>query len=400
MSLAQPFYQDRAIFQLEFDTIIRRQWLLADHESRIPAQGDYFLVKVAQDTIIVVRARNNRINAFYNVCRHRGTTLCEKTAGRLKQFVCPYHAWSYDLDGHLRQARDMPASFNKGEYGLVPCRLEVVEGLIFLCLDEDAPADFNRSHGAFLPYLKLHGTAGARIAHHEQWTVQANWKLLYENFGECYHCAGVHPEFLKLYRTETLAAFGAGPASAGVNAELAGRFSAWAEKAEELGHHTASVECNGDGNYFSYAARAPFDFDALTLSADGKPLAPLMGEFRQYDGAMSVIALNPVSCILGYNDYSILLRFIPRSVDSTDVLVTWLVDKNARAGIDYDRDRLTEIGLAVMRADTKLTDLQQQGIATSGYRPGVYSRQEQLVDSFIRWYLKQLQAIVFSKRFP
>ena len=182
----------------------------------------------------------------------------------------------------------MPASFNKGEYGLVPCRLEVVEGLIFLCLDEDAPADLNRSHGAFLPYLKLHGTAGARIAHHEQWTVKANWKLLYENFGECYHCAGVHPEFLKLYRTETLAAFGAGPASAGVNAELAGRFSAWAEKAEELGHHTASVECNGDGNYFSYAARAPFDFDALTLSADGKPLAPLMKAFSLTPGLQVV----------------------------------------------------------------------------------------------------------------
>ena len=392
-SLDQAFYQDPAIFELDVDTIIRQQWLLVDHESRIPNQGDYFLFETANDSIIILRGKDNQIRAFHNVCRHRGTSLCEEKEGCRKLFVCPYHGWSYDLDGNLRQARDMPDGFDKTDHGLVICHIKVVEGLIFLCLHKDTPVEFNGRHDAFLPYLKLHGTANARIAHQVQWTVESNWKLLFENFGECYHCAGVHPEFCRLYREESLAAFGGGPDSAEVSEELTEHFTTWAKKAEDLGHHTAAIDYDGNSDSFAYAARAPFDFDGQTLSADGKPLAPLMGNFSDYDGAMSVIALNPLGCMLGFNDYVILLRFIPRTATTSDVAITWLVHKDAEEGTDYDRDKLAEIGLAVMKADVKLTDMQQKGIASSGYRPGVYSNQEKLLDSFIQWYLRQIQKI-------
>jgi phenylpropionate dioxygenase-like ring-hydroxylating dioxygenase large terminal subunit len=392
-SLAQAFYRDEAIFKHEVETVISRQWQLVDHESRIPNPGDYFLFEVANDSIIIVRDKNNVIHAFYNVCRHRGTVLCEEKEGCRKLFVCPFHAWSYDLEGTLRQTRDMPEGFDKADYGLVPCQLEIVEGLIFLYLGKGQPVEFKQRHADFLPYLKLHGSANAKVAHSVQWTVECNWKLMFENFGECYHCEGVHPEFCKLYRKESLAAFGGGPASAEVSAELDEHFNSWEESAKALGHHTSAIDYDFESNDFAYAARAPFDFGAQTLSADGKSLAPLMGEFKEFDGAMSVIALNPMSCILGFNDYFILLRFTPLTATTTDVGIIWLVDENASEGTDYEHEKISEVGLAVMKADCKLTDRQQKGIAMSGYRPGVYSNQEQLLNAFVQWYLKQLKTI-------
>jgi phenylpropionate dioxygenase-like ring-hydroxylating dioxygenase large terminal subunit len=389
-SLEQAFYQNQEVFNLDMNKVISQQWLLVDHVSRISEKGDYFLFEVANESIIIVRTQDDSVGAFYNVCRHRGTPLCSNKEGSKKLFVCPYHGWSYDLEGNLKQAADMPDSFEKQENGLVPCHIAIIEGLIFVCLEKNNPPDIGKTYSAFLPYLQLHGSADAMIAHHVHWSVESNWKLLYENFGECYHCAGLHPEFCRLYKTDTLAAFGGGPESAEISDELTQHFQTWVQKAENLGHHTTAIECDEHSECFSYAARAPFDFDALTLSANGKPLAPLMSGFKEYDGAMSVISFNPMSCMLGFNDYAILLRFVPQDAGHSDVIITWLVDKSAIESKDYDREKLIEIGLAVMEADIKLTDRQQQGIASSAYKPGVYSNQEKLLSSFVQWYLTRL----------
>lgn len=390
-SLDQAFYQDDAIFQQEMKTLVNQEWLLVDHVSRIPSQGDYFLFDIANESIIIVRGENDEVRAFYNLCRHRGAPVCAETKGCKKLFVCPYHGWSYDLEGSLRGARDMSEDFDREEHGLIPCLIKVFEGLIYINLDKNPPPDFDNAYHAFHPFLKLHGTDRAKIVHSVQWHVESNWKLLYENFGECYHCAKVHPEFCKLYKPGTLAAFGGGPASADASQELHEHLNAWTKRVEALGHYSPAITCDENSRHFSYAARAPFDFGALSLSSDGKPVAPLMGEFVEFDGAMSVIAFNPFSCMLGFNDYAILMRFTPRTATSSDVAITWLVDRDAQEGIDYDVKRVTEVGLAVMTADVQLTDMQQKGVSSSRYVAGLYSNQEKLISNFVKWYLKRFK---------
>lgn len=390
-SLEQAFYQDDAVFQWEMKNLVSQEWLLVDHISRIPNKGDYFLFEIANESIIIVRVNSDTVRAFYNVCRHRGTPLCSEAEGCKKLFVCPYHGWSFDLEGALRPVRDMPAGFDREEHSLYPCHLEVVDGLIFLNLTKQKAPDFKHEYQSFLPYLTLHGLQTAKVVHRVSWNVESNWKLLFENFGECYHCVKVHPEFCKLYKADTLVAFGGGPESATASKELHQHFDAWMKRVQALGHFSSPVDCDENSKYFSYASRAPFDFGAQSLSSDGEPVAPLMGEFTEFDGAMSVIAFNPLSCMLGFNDYVILMRFTPRTATSSEVAITWLVDKNAEEGKDYHVERVKETGHAVMKADIQLTDMQQKGIRSDNYKPGYYSNQEKLVNSFIQWYLKQYQ---------
>lgn len=390
-SLEQRFYQDENIFQREMKTVVNQEWLLVDHTSRIPNRGDYFLFEIANESIIIVRGENDEIRAFYNLCRHRGAPVCAETKGCKKLFVCPYHGWSYDLEGSLRGARDMPEGFDREEHGLISCHIKIFEGLIFINLDKNPPPDFDSAYRAFHPFLKLHGVNQAKIAHNVLWHVESNWKLLFENFGECYHCAKVHPEFCKLYKPDTLAAFGGGPASAEASQELHEQLAAWTKKVEDLGHHSPAIECNENSRHFAYAARAPFDFGAQSLSSDGKPVAPLMGEFVEFDGAMSVIAFNPFSCMLGFNDYAILMRFTPRTATTSDVAITWLVDRDAQEDKDFHVEKVSEVGLAVMTADVQLTDMQQKGVSSSRYVAGLYSNQERLISSFVAWYLKRFQ---------
>ena len=133
-TLDQPFYTHPDIFARDFERIISRKWLFADHVSRIPNPGDYFLYEVAGESIIVLRDGEGEVRAFFNVCRHRGSRICTEPEGRAARLVCLYHAWSYGLDGRCIRARGMPDGFDPEPYGLHPCRVRVFHGLIYLCL--------------------------------------------------------------------------------------------------------------------------------------------------------------------------------------------------------------------------------------------------------------------------
>ena len=141
-----------------------RKWIVAGHVDQVRRKGDYFLYKVGQESIIVVRSDETNINAFYNVCRHRGSVICTESSGRVTRLTCPYHAWSYGLDGELLAARLMPADFAKEENGLHRCHVRVFHGLIFINLSEQEPVNFDATFADLSPYLEFHGLADARIA--------------------------------------------------------------------------------------------------------------------------------------------------------------------------------------------------------------------------------------------
>tara|TARA_A100001037_G_C14922931_1_gene532506 strand:+ start:195 stop:629 length:435 start_codon:yes stop_codon:yes gene_type:complete len=125
--LDQPFYVDDEIFKLDLKNIFNKQWVFVGHISRIPKVGDYFLFNVGKESIIIIRENEDIINAFYNVCRHRGSHICIEKEGNKKILVCPYHAWSYSLNGKLKSARMMDENFNKEEWSLHKCNIKVLK---------------------------------------------------------------------------------------------------------------------------------------------------------------------------------------------------------------------------------------------------------------------------------
>src|SRR5450631_3284682 len=212
-SLDRRFYCDDAVFAADMEQVIGRKWLVAGHVDRVRKKGDYFLFKIGQESIIVVRSDESTINAFYNVCRHRGSLVCAAPSGRVARLTCGYHAWTYALDGALIAARLMPADFSKQDHGLHRCHVRVFHGFIFINLSDQEPVDFDAAFAELAPYLDFHGFADAKIAHAQSYPTTANWKLIVENFVECYHCASAHPEFCSMHPPEALVAFGAGPSS-------------------------------------------------------------------------------------------------------------------------------------------------------------------------------------------
>ena len=199
VTLAQRYFVSPEVFAEEQAAIFSRQWVCVGHQSQIANVGDYFVREVAGESLIVVRDQKGIIRAFYNVCRHRGTRLCETATGHASAIQCPYHAWTYSLDGRLIGAPHMDdvPGFEKSDYSLGAVHLALWEGFIFVNLaDESVPLE-----EAFAPLASKFShwnLPQLRSARTIEYDVRANWKLLFENYSECYHCPGVHPMLSKV----------------------------------------------------------------------------------------------------------------------------------------------------------------------------------------------------------
>src|ERR1700728_5336012 len=141
-TLPQPFYTDPDLFAFDMSEVFTRSWLMIGFESELPEAGSYMAVTIAQSSVLLVRGRDAVIRGFHNTCRHRGSQLCEEGHGRSTKLICPYHKWTYDLDGRLIGAARMPSDFKPGDHSLQPVQLELLAGCIYIALSRDAP-DFN-----------------------------------------------------------------------------------------------------------------------------------------------------------------------------------------------------------------------------------------------------------------
>ncbi|PYJ27289.1 MAG: (2Fe-2S)-binding protein, partial [Verrucomicrobia bacterium] len=198
-TLPQRYFVSPEIFAEEQEKIFFRQWVLVGHQSQIAEAGDYFTAEISGESFIVVRDKHGAIHGFYNLCRHRGSRLIENTKGQCAAIQCPYHAWTYALDGRLLGAPHMDEmlEFNKAEYPLKPARLGLWEGFIFLNLG-DATASLEKWFEPLGRKFSPWNLAALRSAKRIEYDVRANWKLIFQNYSECYHCLGMHPELSKI----------------------------------------------------------------------------------------------------------------------------------------------------------------------------------------------------------
>jgi len=381
-ALLREFYNDPLIFARDITRIHLRHWLCVGHESRIPKPGDWFLFDLAGESLIIVRGRDGEVRALVNVCRHRGSHVCYEREGSSRVFVCPYHAWTYDLDGRLRSARHMGAGFDTSQHSLERVHARVLEGVIFVCFAPDPPRldDVERTLRAS---LGRHGWAKAKVAHRAVYTAEANWKLVSENYQECYHCRPAHPEFARFHATEE-------PEEKvqELRAEARRRWSAMGIEIPTVTSWPGGSAPDQEGVSCFHDATYP---GAVTGSDDGAPVAPLMGDFAEYDGGFSYVEVGPSSFFLAYADYGVMYLFIPREVQKTDMEVVWLVREGAREGVDYDLARLTWMWDVTSVADKRIIDHNQKGVNSRYYRPGPYAPMEAQARSLSEWYVAQIR---------
>ncbi|PJI45263.1 MAG: Rieske (2Fe-2S) protein [Rhizobium sp.] len=377
-SLEQPFYIDQDYFKLDMETIWYRDWLFVGHDCEIPRAGNYFTAQIGDYPVVIVRGKDQVIRAFHNTCRHRGHRVCTQDRGASAKLVCPYHQWTYDLDGSLVFARQMGETFDKSEFGLKPVHCESVAGYIFICLANEA-ADFAPVRATIEPFMAPHRLAEAKVAHRNTIIEKGNWKLVWENNRECYHCAGNHPELCRTYPEA--------PSATGVQG---------AQDDPVITEHWARCEAAGLPSEFTMdpsgqfrVARMPLiqDAESYTLSGKRAVRRPLSDDVNISHIGTMLLFHYPTTWNHILVDHAISFRVLPISAEETAVTTTWLVHKDAVEGVDYNLDELTHVWNMTNDQDRSIVEENAFGIRSPAYEPGPYSvDHEGGVMQFVEWY--------------
>ena len=392
-SLDQEFYIDQHIFDLDVKNIFSKQWVFVGHVSRIPNYGDYFLFNIGKESIIIVRDKNNEVHAHYNVCRHRGSHICLENEGNSKVLICPYHAWTYNLDGSLRGARLMDKDFNKNDWHLHKCNSKIFEGLIFINLSEH-PNDFEEFIAPTKKFIEFHGLEDAKIAHRQYYPTEGNWKLTLDNFHECYHCQPSHPEYCQVHDKDYIIAYGAGSNTGPASEKFDNILSEWNSKVKKMGHLTGEYSETEFNDYSRSAERTPLKEGMFTETKTGKPISKLMGKFKDYDCGYTSVGTSPFNSLLMCNDFATLFTFIPISPLYTQVELMWLVRKDAEEGKDYNIEEMKWMWDVTTIADKRIIEDNQKGVLSKKYLPGPLSKMERGLEKFKSWYLRHLESSI------
>ena len=350
-------YNDAALFERERRELFSREWLCTGHVSRIANPGDFFVVDCAGESVIIGADQDGRPHAFYNVCRHRGTRMVNERNGNCRAYKCPYHAWAYGLDGTLIAAPTMDdvEGFRKADYPLRDVRMEVWNGFVFVCLDPDTPP-MSEVYSDFPDLSHLDLASVVRLGYHD-YTVDANWKLISENYNECYHCALAHPQ---LHRVSADRDF------------------------PDYKHHS--------GRHFTGGPMSirP-DFNTLTIS--GKtPRAPLPGWPEAESDMVFYFNLYPNMFLSLAPDYVLTHYLWPVSPDKVYIETEWFFAPEQIAADNFNPDDAIEFWDTTNRQDWDLCENAHKGLRSQGHRPGRYQSWESSVHDFDRWYVGRMFA--------
>ncbi len=338
-TLPGRYYTEPEVFDRERQVIFERMWFCVVRAADVAGPGAFRVVRIGAESVLIVRGRDGELRAFLNVCRHRGSRLCAEESGRVRRNLrCGYHAWTYDLDGRLVAAPGpvTMADVDRDAYGLIRVGLREWLGYAWVCVAEEPPpfedtviaevAGRLGDAAAIGRYRTEDLAVGRRIIY----DVAANWKLIIENFMECYHCATIHPEL-----TRVLPEFARGYAAqyyVGHGAE----FADWAQ----------AFTVTGDGGF----GRLP------SVSSEQE---------RRY----FAVTIRPQVFLNLVPDHVIAHRMFPLAADRTTVVCDWLFDASV---IDAGQDVSPSVELfdRVNRQDFRACELTQLSMGSRAYRDG------------------------------
>ena len=359
-TLPSSFYYDDGHYRTELERIWYRSWLCAGRAEDIPEAGDYRVLEVGSQSVVLTRDEELRLRAFHNTCRHRGSLLCEEGYGkfRRRRIVCPYHAWTYSLSGELTATpwRIENGTFDASKFSLYEVAAGEWEGFLFINLDPEAESFDARALGEIplrFANWRLGETRSARILTVD---LACNWKIFWENFSECYHCPGVHPELCRI-----VPLFGKGLTS----------------------HDFVKPE---------RSAESPLADGAVTWSVGGKTDLPWFRGLNEDErrAGQTYGVLEPGGFLVAHVDYARLVQVLPLAPERTRLVVSWLFPSETLEHPDFDVDRATELGELVVREDGRACELNQRGLRSIRHESGVLVGQETGVREFHRWVRERL----------
>jgi glycine betaine catabolism A len=358
-TLEQKYFVSPEIFADEQRKIFSKQWVSVGHQSQIAKPGDYFVIEVGGESLIVIRDSKFEIRSFYNVCRHRGTRLKEDACGHSSAIQCPYHAWTYGLDGRLIGAPHMDEvpGFEKADYPLHPMSLGVWEGFIFVNLVDKNASTERRDYSLEEWFAPLNGKFShwnvpmLRSAKRIEYDVRANWKLMFENYSECYHCPAVHPQLQKV-----------SPYDSAENDLREGPF---------LG---GFMKIN----------------PGKSLTMSGNACAAFVGKIENLQQVF-YYSIFPNILLSLHPEYVMVHQLWPQSPERTLILCDWLFHPEAFERPDFHPDDAVEFWDMTNKQDWHVCELSQQGIASRAYEPGPYSSRESIPAAWDKYYLRAIE---------
>jgi Rieske 2Fe-2S family protein len=353
-TLPRRFYADPEFYRGELERFYFDRWICAGRADQIPNAGDYFTRGLGDESVIITRDKSGGIHALFNVCRHRGTRLCEQAEGHFAERIqCPYHNWTYGLEGRLLAAPHMPPGFSKDDYPLHRAGCELWDGFVFVHLKQALPAlsDPPAVPGLFTQLADLPGRfagwqmADLRLGRRIRYDVKANWKLIVLNYNECLHCPNLHPALNKL-------------------------------------HHYLGADNVAPTPCYCGGAMG-FKDGVETMSMDGKlRRAYLPGLNETQRQQVVYFAIYPNLLLSLHPDYVMTHTLWPRAHDRTEIVCEFHFHPSELARPDAQIDDADEFWDITNREDWWIAEQSQAGINSRVYTPGPYSEREELLWSF------------------
>ena len=354
-TLERRYYIDEDVYDRETDRIFFRQWLFVGRVSEIAEPGAYMLFELESESIIVLRDYEGVLRAHHNVCRHRGTRLVNEPTGIFpKSIQCGYHAWTYALSGELTGApfMDEVESFCKEDYPLVSVAVAEWEGCVFVNLSEE-PEPFEKVFSPLVDKFTNWDLVRLEIAHRIVYEIPANWKLIFQNYSECYHCPALHP--------------------------VLNRLTPFRNASNDL----------EEGPFLGGPMKMEIEGGSMTMTGQrcATPLGTLEGDdlnFVQY------YTIFPNLLLSLHPDYVLTHRIDRLATNQTRIICDWLFHPDAITAPDFDPSSAIEFWNMTNEQDWSVSRLSQQGIASHAYRPGPYAELESMIAAWDQEYLRAL----------
>jgi Rieske 2Fe-2S family protein len=366
-TLPSAWYFDPAHYQRELENIWYREWVCAGRQEEWARSGDFKVVELGSQSLILTLTKSGVLRGFHNTCRHRGSALCEGEQGRFPhgRIVCPYHAWTYNTDGQLiATPKRLPCEdFSPGDYSLYEVSVETWGGFVFVNLDRQPRESLQDFLGEEARLVGNWPLAELVSVCRESHLLQCNWKIFWENYSECYHCPGLHPELCRVVPVYS---------------------DALIARADAPGWVAPDRHDKGE----PILARG-----MTTWSADGTtdlPTFPGLTDAEQQAG-MTFATFHPTMYLVTHNDYVRSVRMLPRGPECTELIIDWMVSPQVRDLPGLDIETLTSFGRLVVTQDARACELNQRGLHSRRHVSGVLVPQEHGVWSFHQWVRERLK---------
>jgi Rieske 2Fe-2S family protein len=357
------YYYDPLHYERELHALWYTNWLYVCRSDALNGPRSFRIFAIGDQEILLLRDETNQLRAFHNTCRHRGSRLCNEVAGKLREnsIQCPYHRWLYSLEGELLgfPAIGRVEDFDKRHYGLYRVAVAEWGGFVFVNLKGKEAPPLDTALRARAGRLDNWPLAELVVGHSHHMTLACNWKIFWENFSECYHCPGIHPELSQLV-------------------PIYGRSIMGPYEDPDWMRHRDDEDPRFRGGLRQGAA---------TWSMDGQvhgATFPGLTAGERKAGQTYVTAW-PTMFVVGHVDYVRMVSLRPLAPEVTELSVEWLFPRETLEQTDFDMANTVEFGRLVLEQDGAACELNQKGLRAIAHKLGVLLPQEFAVFAFHEW---------------